>query len=134
MQLQLKKVTFHPLRFAALAVAFFGVKYAQSVSKVFTEGPVICPFRLLTGLPCPFCGTTRGMIALSEGHIVQSLAFNPFALVTALGLVSLIFIPTKLTFAFVAEKIDLVFKSKYFLVFLFIAVANWIFKLALLLA
>ncbi|MGB7925896.1 MAG: DUF2752 domain-containing protein [Pyrinomonadaceae bacterium] len=36
-----------------------------------------CPFRALTGLNCPGCGTTRGLHALLNGHPVVAFDFNP---------------------------------------------------------
>ncbi len=37
----------------------------------------LCAFRGLTGLPCPFCGGTRVVAALSRLEFAQSLALNP---------------------------------------------------------
>ena len=42
------------------------------------DGPILCPFRLMTGLPCPGCGLTRSWIALVHGDISGSLAAHPF--------------------------------------------------------
>jgi len=39
--------------------------------------PLACPFRALTGIPCPFCGMTRACVAAVHGHLATSLAFNP---------------------------------------------------------
>ena len=39
-----------------------------------------CPLRTVTGVPCPFCGMTRAVVAAAHGHIGQSLAFNPFGI------------------------------------------------------
>lgn len=36
-----------------------------------------CPFRSLTGVPCPTCGTTRALLALSQGQLGKALALNP---------------------------------------------------------
>lgn len=36
-----------------------------------------CPFRLLTGLNCPGCGTTRGLHRLLHGDLVGAFQFNP---------------------------------------------------------
>lgn len=36
-----------------------------------------CPLRALTGVPCPFCGMTRGTIALVHGDVLGALALNP---------------------------------------------------------
>jgi Protein of unknown function (DUF2752) len=40
-----------------------------------------CPFRALTGIPCPSCGTTHAAIALLNGRVGAALAANPFATV-----------------------------------------------------
>ncbi len=53
------------------------------------DGPVLCPFRLVTGLPCPGCGLIRSWVYLLHGQWGHGLAANPFgvlALVAALGL------------------------------------------------
>src|SRR5262245_38606346 len=39
-----------------------------------------CPFKLLTGIPCPACGSTRAVLALFQGENV--LAFNPLGVIT----------------------------------------------------
>ena len=36
-----------------------------------------CPFRALTGFYCPGCGTLRGLHQLLNGHLLESLSFNP---------------------------------------------------------
>lgn len=38
-----------------------------------------CPFRGLTGLPCPLCGLTRAMFLLAKGHVAEALALHPFS-------------------------------------------------------
>jgi Protein of unknown function (DUF2752) len=43
-----------------------------------------CPLRTLTGVPCPFCGMTRGALALVHGNVFGSLALNPGIVVLAL--------------------------------------------------
>jgi hypothetical protein len=36
-----------------------------------------CPFRMLTGLNCPGCGTTRGLHQLLHGNFVAAFELNP---------------------------------------------------------
>ncbi len=36
-----------------------------------------CPFRMLTGIPCPTCGATRSLIQLAHGDITAALMMNP---------------------------------------------------------
>src|SRR5687768_1822652 len=38
----------------------------------------ICPFRALTGLTCPGCGSTRALHRLLHGDMVAAFEFNPF--------------------------------------------------------
>ena len=38
-----------------------------------------CVFKTLTGLPCPTCGVTRTVIALSRGDVDRALSLNPLA-------------------------------------------------------
>lgn len=44
----------------------------------------LCLFHLATGLPCPVCGTGRGLICLLHGHLYQALLFNPLCIVVLL--------------------------------------------------
>lgn len=46
----------------------------------------ICGFANLTGLPCPGCGTTRGLSALLHGEVAQALRLNPLCVPALLGL------------------------------------------------
>ena len=43
-------------------------------------GPVVCPFRIATGLPCPACGSIRSWVALSHGDLAAAWSANPFAI------------------------------------------------------
>jgi len=55
-----------------------------------TIGPP-CPLRTVTGVPCPFCGMTRGVTALVHGQLSAAFSYNPGAfLVVAMALVLLV--------------------------------------------
>ena len=54
------------------------------------DGPVVCPFRLLTGLPCPGCGLTRSWVYLAHGQWRDSFLANPFGIVLVALLVALV--------------------------------------------
>jgi hypothetical protein len=54
------------------------------------DGPVVCPFRLLTGLPCPGCGLTRSWVHLAHGQWRDSFLANPFGMVLVGLLVALV--------------------------------------------
>ena len=51
-----------------------------------------CVFKTLTGLPCPSCGLTRTIIALSRGDVDRALFLNPLATIAcAAGLLYLLY-------------------------------------------
>ena len=41
--------------------------------------PVHCPFKFVTGLPCPGCGGTRAVMALLHGQILEAIYLNPLS-------------------------------------------------------
>jgi hypothetical protein len=45
------------------------------------RAPTLCPFRLLTGYPCPGCGGTHAFVALAHGQFGAAWAYNPLAVV-----------------------------------------------------
>lgn len=53
---------------------------------------VVCPFRRVFGLDCPFCGLTRSFVALAHGDLDAAFRFHPAGPVLfaalALGLVA----------------------------------------------
>jgi hypothetical protein len=49
----------------------------------------ICPFLMLTGIPCPFCGGTHAGIDLGRGQPVAALRASPLAVFGAVALVLL---------------------------------------------
>ena len=52
----------------------------------------LCAFKTITGLPCPTCGLTRTIIALSRGDVDRALFMNPLAAIACgFGLLYLLY-------------------------------------------
>ena len=66
-------------RVALVALAWLFTREASTRTSGFEEGPVLCPWRLLTGYPCPGCGGIRAMGAISTGQFEQAWLLNPVA-------------------------------------------------------
>ena len=49
---------------------------------------VICPLRLLTGVPCPFCGSTSAVMALGTGDVVTAIRTQPLAMLGVAAVVT----------------------------------------------
>lgn len=44
----------------------------------------LCPFKMLTGFPCPGCGITKSLVYFYEGDILKSISYHilgPFVIV-----------------------------------------------------
>ena len=54
--------------------------FSSDLLNQFNELGFGCIFKNLLGVPCPFCGTTRGVIALSEFRFTDSILLNPYSL------------------------------------------------------
>ena len=71
---------------AALAAGFVFTCPPESMALLV----IPCPFRLITGLPCPGCGSTRAWIAFLHGDVEAAVAANPFAVVLCSALLLLV--------------------------------------------
>lgn len=60
---------------------YFGITSAHSHSEMCMKG---CLIKMLTGIPCPSCGTTRSIISLFNGELEKSILLNSLGLVVAL--------------------------------------------------
>ena len=73
---------------AAGGVAGIGAAFLLSPEHI-EDGPVLCPFRALTGLPCPGCGLTRSWVYAAHGWWEESFASHAFGLVLVAAVVAL---------------------------------------------
>jgi hypothetical protein len=62
-----------PVRAALVAVVAVGVARLHAIH----DPGVLCPFRRLTGLPCPLCGSTTAVVELGSGHLRDAFAAQP---------------------------------------------------------
>jgi Protein of unknown function (DUF2752) len=65
--------------FLTLAVPYFIMLHSNGHIE---EAQSLCPFKMLTGFPCPGCGITKSLIFLFEGDFLKSIyyhLFGPFA-------------------------------------------------------
>ena len=64
----------------------------------------LCPFKLITGFPCPGCGITKAIIFFYEGALLKSLSYH------VLGPV----LPIACVFAIMVLSTELVTQKNYF--------------------
>lgn len=73
---------------AVLGVVGIGIAAALPADRI-DDGPVLCPFRRVTGLPCPACGMTRSWVHLMHGQWHAAVWANPFGIVAMAAVVAL---------------------------------------------
>ena len=73
-------------RLTILLAGWLVIRETSIRANGFNDGPIVCPIRLLTGFPCPACGTTRSVGAISTGDFDLAWNLNQlgFALITAI--------------------------------------------------
>jgi hypothetical protein len=70
---------------ALLAVCALALCAARVLSPAHIEhGPILCPFRAVTGLPCPGCGLTRCWVYLTHGQLEHAVRANAFGIPLAI--------------------------------------------------
>lgn len=71
--------------FCALGYGWVGLNlFDESVRK--SDSTSVCLFKHTTGLPCPSCGSTRAVVSIAQGNMMESLTWNPFGMLIALTL------------------------------------------------
>jgi hypothetical protein len=63
--------------FGGFIYLIYSFYYAQKQSFSF------CIIKNVTTFPCPSCGTTRAVLMLTKGEILQSILLNPFGMIVA---------------------------------------------------
>lgn len=107
---------------ASLAVLFIPFGFLARANDGFTDGGGIpCIWRSLTGYPCPGCGLTRAFASISNFNIIESIRFNPEALLfTVIALLAVI---TPAWFSHISGKFKHLFQRQSDKKVLFLSVA-----------
>lgn len=53
------------------------------------NGIILCPFRALTGYPCPGCGMTRAFSAIAHGELWRAVRYNPLSPLVFLAFIAI---------------------------------------------
>lgn len=52
---------------------------AAAFGSAATQGPILCLFRLVSGVPCAGCGMTRAFVAIANGQVGAAIDYNPLS-------------------------------------------------------
>jgi hypothetical protein len=98
--------------------------------------PTFCIIKNVTNLPCPACGTTRSVIALSKGEIVEAVHWNPLGFVAA---IAMLLIPCWFLYDLLRKKQSLanmyvmsevyLKNKKVYLPLIILLIINWVWNI-----
>lgn len=96
----------------------------------------VCLIKSFTCYPCPSCGTTRAILLLFQGKLLQSVLINPFGVFVFFIMT---FAPIWILFDYIKQqqsfynfyqKLELKFNNKWFsLFFVVLVLLNWIWNI-----
>lgn len=70
-----------PVSFPAVGSVAYALVITQAARPILPEnGFTICPFRLLTGVPCPGCGMGHSLIFALRGDFAGSVRSHPLGI------------------------------------------------------
>jgi len=116
-----------------LAVLLFWLSLAAASGYLLLFEPgksgffLVCPFRKLTGLACPGCGSTRALHRLIHGDVVAAFHFNPLFV---LALPLMLYVLARYTDAAIRGKPinPNRLNAKYIWALFVVIVSFWIFR------
>lgn len=124
------------LIFMACMAGYLWLYYNLSNSNTRNLSFEPCLVKNITKIPCPSCGTTRSIISITKGNLIEALAINPVGYIVAfIMLVCPIWIIIDILskkntlFDFYKSSEIHLKKSKYTLVLVLILMINWIWNI-----
>lgn len=118
--------------FAGYIWLFYNINTVSNTN----SGIEICPFKRVTTLPCPSCGSTRSVIALISGDLQKALSINPLGFLIAAVLLVMPFwllydlILRKDTFLKFYKDVErFLRKPKIAFLFVSLVLINWIWNI-----
>ena len=69
------------IKYLVFTISMISGYFFLLFSNIFNNH-TFCLFKIITGIPCPACGSTRATILLFHGEFIKSVLINPFGILT----------------------------------------------------
>ena len=112
---------------AVWCVLTLGATYLYFFNPASGTGYPACPFRMITGLQCPGCGSLRGLHQLLHGHPLATFKLNPLLVLTLPFLLFMLFLGTQAAITGRPATKQFI-PANYIWAFLGVVVFFWIFR------
>ncbi len=124
------------LLFTACIAGYIWLYYSMSNYFVTNKSFDGCIVKKVTNIPCPSCGSTRSILALTQGNFYEALATNPIGIIVA---VIMVVIPMWIIIDLLARKkslfdcynsIETRLKTPHYAIpFILLVAINWIWNI-----
>jgi hypothetical protein len=126
-QIELKCLNHKPAVLVFVILAVLGFSFLVTAD----ESVTVCPFKLVTGMPCPGCGLGHSFICISHGNLSEAVQHHLLGPVVYLYLIlifiiSIVRLISRKQIVFVTGKI----RYKLFYTFAFILCSYHLIRLA----
>lgn len=121
------------LLLAGYSWLIFSIYHTYSV---YSESVELCIFKVITGVPCPSCGSTRSVVSFFKGDVYEAIMYNPIGIILA-GLI--VFTPFWLLYDIIFKRDSLLnFYNKFeifitgkkiMIIAITLVIANWIWNI-----
>lgn len=122
-----------PRAAAVTGAALLLLGLLAAFATTYTKGPVACPFRVVTGLPCPTCGLTRCAGLIMTGHSGAAFRLNPFdafSILVAAPAAAVLWVLNRTRGVCVRIETSRGERTLAWVVLAVVAAGNWIYVLA----
>ncbi len=96
------------------------------------KGVEICVFRIVTGIPCPACGSTRAVVSIFKGDFYEAMYTNPLGFLIAFAMLILPFwlitdtiLKKDSLFKFYLWFEKFILKKNVMIIVILLILANW---------
>lgn len=121
------------LLLAGYSWLIFSIYHTYSV---YSESVELCIFKVITGVPCPSCGSTRSVVSFFKGDVYEAIMYNPIGIILA---VLIVFTPFWLLYDIIFKRDSLLnFYNKFeifitgkkiMIIAITLVIANWIWNI-----
>ena len=127
---------FYLILFISCLLGYIWVYFSIKTNITENKSVKVCLIKNITNIPCPSCGTTRSIISLTRGDLIEALNFNPIGyLITVIMLITPLWIildvikKTKTLFDFYLKIETYLKMPKISIPLILLVLINWIWNI-----
>jgi hypothetical protein len=135
--MNLNRNKLYSILYMACTTGYIWVYFNARPHIINTKPIEVCLIKHLTTIPCPSCGSTRSVIALTKGNFIEAISINPIGYIIAvIMIVSPLWIMIDLVckqntlFTFYQKTETYLKKPRYAMPLLVLVVINWFWNIA----